>query len=73
VVVQPIGQIAGLAFTRDVNTAECGSKVAFRTEEIDVNWWLFAGLVVFDIYVASLAIVVWAIRSAPLIPATETL
>jgi hypothetical protein len=38
-----------------------------------VNWWLFAGLVVFDVYVASLAIVVWAIRSAPLIPDTATL
>jgi len=38
-----------------------------------VNWWLFAALVVFDVYVVSLGILAWAIRSAPLIPNTQML
>ena len=33
-----------------------------------MNWWMIAALIVFDVYVVCLAIMAWAISTAPLVP-----
>jgi hypothetical protein len=42
-------------------------------EEREMNWWMLVGLITFDLYVVSLAIVVWTIKTAPLVPEWDRL
>jgi len=70
---QRIGQTRGRALIPEVSTADGCFYEAFRGEERGVSWWMIAALVVFDVYVVSLAIIAWAISSAPLIPNSQVL
>jgi hypothetical protein len=49
------------------------SNEGFRGKEHDVSWWVIPAMITFDVYVMCLAIVIWAVKSAPLVQDSRSL
>ena len=57
----------------EVDAADVCLDDALPGQEHDMSWWMIPAMVTVDVYVVCLAIVYWAIKTAPLVPDSYSL